>query len=103
METEHQIFFRKNLAEEMTKQELIDRLVEYVGYTDKLKNKIEKYEEVNKITWDEIIGGISDYLEKEYKGLYNIPKEEFFHFIVCYIEEKHPNFIPRNIINLENQ
>jgi len=91
METETQKKFRKHIAEEMSKDELIDRLVEYHG-------KIEEYKK-GEMSWDEIIGGIAEYLTLQ-PGI-RISREEIFHYLVCYIQEKHPKFITRSKINWE--
>jgi hypothetical protein len=104
METENQKEFRRLLVSEMSRDELEDRLVEYHGRIDDLKTEIEAYtndKEDKVMSWDEIIGGISEMLEKELKEQYGIPQEEFFHHIITYIEEKHPKYITRNKIDWE--
>ena len=104
METERQQEFRRLLIPEMTRQELEDRLVEYHGRIDELKSALAKYsivEEKEELDWDKIIGGMANYLEIEYKRLYGIPSEEFFHFLVCYMEENHPQYFVKKVIDWE--
>jgi len=100
METENQTFFRKMIAEEMSRQELEDRLVEYHGRIDELKSALAKYSD-NEISWDEIIGGISNYLYAQFKNVYNISREDFFDLLVCYTGENPPKFIKQNKIDWE--
>ena len=133
METERQEEFRRLLIPEMTRQELEDRLVEYIGVTDELKEVLMKVKLLDDnvfycrppnltyckkeiypdfdcdtckwkgndanissgkaLDWDKIIGGMSDMLEEEYKNMYGIPSQEFFHFLVCHMEEHHPQLM----------
>lgn len=46
METNTQTFFREYIAEQMTKEELVDRVVEYKCINDELKKELEKYTEI---------------------------------------------------------
>ena len=66
------------------------------------KWKNENYQPDVEPDWDKIIDGISNYLEIEYKNIYGIPKEEFFHFIVSYMEENHPEYFTKKKLDWED-
>lgn len=103
METKKQKYFRENIAMQLSKDELVERLVEYNGKIDELKLIIAKYEDDPKVIRDcnhllyIFLEDLRDYMRESDNNI-GYDERDSKEFIELF-NTNHPNLIISDSVN----